>query len=414
MGTVTTPATAETQDTAYWPKGDWDRRGLPAWTYTSEELTEVEKDKLFRRHWQLACHVSNLPEPGSYIAFDICGERAIVMRGKDGVVRAFHNLCRHRGSRVLADKAGICKHVLTCPFHGWSYNLDGTLRSPVMPDSLPSLDPVEHGLKPIEMEIWHGLVFLRFLPGDQPSIADLFARHEAEVAQYDLANMIPAFKGFWTQKMKVNWKSVRDVDNEGYHVPMAHPALQELYGPNYYDEPLTDGTSRSLGQFSEHPGRSWSVRHYKSVLPTMPNLDEHHQAAWLYLGIFPNAVIGFYPTQAIFYQEFPIDARHTLQRGATYRYAEESREMRLSRYLSERIDSETTVEDTQLIEWSCEATESSAYDGIILSDREYNVRAYHDAFRAQVPVMDLETPPAPTTLASVNEDMHQRRKSAAE
>jgi phenylpropionate dioxygenase-like ring-hydroxylating dioxygenase large terminal subunit len=134
----------------------------------------VEKDALFRRHWQIACHISDVPNPGDYISFDMCGERALVMRDKEGEVRAFHNLCRHRGARVLAGDRGECPHVITCPFHGWSYNLDGTLRSPAVPSSLPKLDPVEHGLKPIEMEIWHGFVFLRFLPGDQPSVATIF------------------------------------------------------------------------------------------------------------------------------------------------------------------------------------------------------------------------------------------------
>ncbi|MDE0005654.1 MAG: Rieske 2Fe-2S domain-containing protein, partial [Rhodospirillaceae bacterium] len=78
---------------------DWDRGGLAPWTYHSEELTELERDVLFRRHWQLACHVSDVAEPGDYVAFDMVGERALILRGGDGRVRAFHNLCRHRGSR---------------------------------------------------------------------------------------------------------------------------------------------------------------------------------------------------------------------------------------------------------------------------------------------------------------------------
>jgi len=111
----------------------------------------------------------------------------------------------------------------------------------------------------------------------------------------------------------------------------------------------------------------------------------------------------------IFYQEYPISARRTVQRGATYRYADETREMRLSRYLAERIDRDTQDEDTQLIEWSCEATESSAYDGIILSDREYNVRCYHDAFRAAVPVMCLPQEPEPNTMAKINASMGSKQ-----
>lgn len=107
---------------------DWDRRGLPAWTYHSPAMLELERQELFRKHWQIAGHVNNVAKPGKFFTVDIVDERAIIMRGDDGIVRAFHNLCRHRGSRVAAEKQGQCKNALVCPFHGWVYNFDGTLR----------------------------------------------------------------------------------------------------------------------------------------------------------------------------------------------------------------------------------------------------------------------------------------------
>ena len=388
---------------------EWDRGGLPPWTYHSDELTEVEKDVLFRRHWQLACHVSDVAEPGAWVAFDMAGERALVLRGADGRIRAFHNLCRHRGSRVVAASRGRCDRMITCPFHGWRYNLDGTLRGPAFPDSLPQLDKAEHGLKPIEIDTWMGFVFVRFLPGDQPAVSRVFARHDEEVAPYATDAMVPADAEFWTQELAVNWKAVRDVDNEGYHVPEAHPGLQDLYGGNYHDEPLIDGTVRSFAALTERPGRRWSVRHYKRILPERRELPPPNRRAWLYVGLFPNTVIAFYPDSTLFYQEYPVTARRTIQRGATYRYRDESRELRLARYLSGRIDRYTAREDTQLIEWTWEAMESSAFDGIILSDREYLVRSYHDALRAAVPVVTLDRAPARGTVAETNARMPARR-----
>ena len=97
---------------------DWDRRGLPAWTYHSEAMFHLERTELFLNHWQLAGHVSNIPIPGDWLALDLLGERAVVLRGADGVVQAFHNLCRHRGARVVDGQAGHCKGALICPFHG--------------------------------------------------------------------------------------------------------------------------------------------------------------------------------------------------------------------------------------------------------------------------------------------------------
>ena len=110
------------------------------------------------------------------------GERALIVRGKDGVVRGFHNLCRHRGSRVVADSQGTCKNALVCPFHGWVYNLDGTLRGAARPRSFPDLDKTEFGLMPLDLEIWMGFIFFRFRKGPQPSVAELMKPVAAELA----------------------------------------------------------------------------------------------------------------------------------------------------------------------------------------------------------------------------------------
>ena len=161
---------------------DWDRRGLPGWAYHSAALLELEKEHVFRNHWQIVCHVSDVPEAGDYLTMDVVGERALVVRGKDGEVRAFHNICRHRGSRVVADNQGNCKNALVCPFHGWVYNLDGTLRGAARPRSFPDLDKTEFGLAPLETEIWNGLIFIRFRKGPQPSVAELMAPVAEELA----------------------------------------------------------------------------------------------------------------------------------------------------------------------------------------------------------------------------------------
>ncbi len=192
--------------------------------------------------------------PGDYLTMDVVGERALIVRGKDGVVRGFHNLCRHRGSRVVADNHGNCKNALVCPFHGWVYNLDGTLRGAARPRSFPELDKNEFGLMKLDLEIWMGFIFIRFRSGPQPSVAELMKPVEAEIAHYHVEDMVPSW-GIWTQKSPVNWKSVRDVDNEGYHVAMAHPALQDLYGATYFDEPFVGGVSRSFATYNPHAGR---------------------------------------------------------------------------------------------------------------------------------------------------------------
>ena len=91
---------------------DWDRRGLPGWTYHNEALFELEISELFLTHWQIAGHVSDVAKTGDYLTFDVGSERSVVIRGDDGNLRAFHNLCRHRGSRVAIGDKGHCKNAL--------------------------------------------------------------------------------------------------------------------------------------------------------------------------------------------------------------------------------------------------------------------------------------------------------------
>ncbi|MEM7216643.1 MAG: aromatic ring-hydroxylating dioxygenase subunit alpha [Pseudomonadota bacterium] len=380
---------------------DWDRSGLPGWCYHSPALLELEKEELFKTHWQIACHVSDVAEPGDYHTFDLCGERAIIVRDKAGIVRAFHNICRHRGSRVVANEKGHCRNALVCPFHGWVYNLDGTLRGAARPDSFPELDKHEFGLKPVECEIWHGFVFVRFKAGPQPSVADLMRPFEEEAAAYRMADKVPVDE-IWTEETPVNWKSVRDVDNEGYHVAMAHPALQDLYGPSYFDEPFVDGVSRSFAEFSRDGARRWAVRNYIKMSRPPEYLPEHLHQAWVYYGIFPNAVIAMTPETALFYQEFPVSTGASLLRSGTYRHAAEDRQQKAARYLAGRIDRETVEEDIQLTIWSNESMESSSFEGFYLSDLEYGVRSHHDHLRDVLPVYNVEHAPREEDVTSLN------------
>ena len=384
---------------------DWDRSGLPGWTYFSQELFELECETLFKTHWQFVCHVNEAADIGAYVTFDVAGERALVIRGHDGILRAFHNLCRHRGSRIVPEARGVCNKAMVCPYHGWAYNLDGGLRGIANRDSFPPMQAEKWGLKPLEMEIWNGLVFIRFQAGPQPSVAEVLARFDDEIAPYDLANMVPTDSNSMDDLLPVNWKSVRDVDNEGYHVRQAHPGLHQLYGDGYFDEPYVNGTSRSVGTFNEAYGHRWSVRKYREILPEADRLPLHQRRQWIYFGMFPNFVLGLYPDSVIYYQEVPQSAEQTVQRGMCYRRAKESREMKAARYLSGRIDRDTAEEDQMLMVWSCEATKSSAYDGVILSDLEYGVKTYHDHLRRLLPVMEQPVPPKPGQMAHVNDTL---------
>ena len=388
-------------------KNNWDRKGLPGWTYQSESLFQLEAEELFRKHWQFVCHVNELKEVGSYKTIDIVDERGFVIKCENKQIRAFHNLCMHRGSRVIGDREGVCKRSIVCPFHGWSYNFDGTIRGIPNRDSFGDIDFAQMGLKPIEMEIWNGLIFVRFKNSNQKTISEILSRFDNEIEHYKMENMVPVEGSIWFDILDANWKSVRDVDNEGYHVRQAHPSLFDLYGQNYNDEPFIEGTSRSVGQFNTKPSKKWSVKKYRNIIENNNwlNLPKLQSKSWIYFGMFPNFVLGLYPECIIYYYEYPLNTSKTIQTGGVLKHKNEPRQKKIARYLSGRIDRDTAKEDQMLVEWSSEAVKSSAFDGICLSDLEYGVKSYHDHLRKLLPVINFQTEPSSYPLFELNNNL---------
>ena len=385
------------------PAPNTKRGGLPAWTYDHDELMELEKELVFRRNWLLVGHVNEIPKPGDFMTLDVADERAVVVRGRDGEVRAFHNLCRHRGSRVVAEPSGNCGSVITCPFHGWSYDLDGRLKGIPFPKAFGPLDRSTLGLKTVQHELWHGFVFVRF-KGEGPSVAETMAPVEAEFAPYRLEEMQPCGKR-WRMELEANWKATVDVDNEGYHVPVAHPGLNDLYGHSYVNEVLENRIPRATASFGGRRHKLWSVRHYVKLLPEMDHLPEDQRRAWIYYGIFPTTVITLFPEMVDFYQFLPVTTRRSAMQGRYLALPDGRREIRAARYLNKRINAATGEEDVQLIKWSCEGMRSSAFDDLILSDLEGGVRDYHDRLREALPVLNLPEPPPGGTIARRNQEL---------
>src|ERR1700757_3091556 len=132
------------------PDRDEDGYGLPGWIYHDAEFFEAEKQAVFRRSWQLVCHLNDIPRPGDYHNLDLLNESLVTVRGEDGQVRSFHNVCRHRASRLLDGPRGNCGARIACPYHRWTYALDGRLVAVPQLKTYPKLDLAAHGLAPLE------------------------------------------------------------------------------------------------------------------------------------------------------------------------------------------------------------------------------------------------------------------------
>ena len=163
---------------------------LTAWTYRSERFFSLEREAVFLPSWQLVCHVNDLPEPGDYHTFDFLGEQVVTLRGRDGTVASFHNVCRHRASRLLDGDKGNCGGRITCPYHAWSYGLDGRLIGVPHRAGFGAQDWDSLGLAPVDQEIYLGFVFVR-LAGHGPSVVEMMAPYTADLAPYRFETLVP-------------------------------------------------------------------------------------------------------------------------------------------------------------------------------------------------------------------------------
>ena len=153
-----------------------DGMSLPGWLYYEPEFLEAEKKAFLRAAPQAVCHESEISEPGEWRSLEYLGESLFVIRGDDREVRAFSNVCRHRGSR-LVDGTGGCAKVLTCPYHAWSYASDGRLVGVPHRNEYPGLQTENLGLFPVALEKWRGFLFVTLEPG-APSVAEMMAPYE--------------------------------------------------------------------------------------------------------------------------------------------------------------------------------------------------------------------------------------------
>src|SRR4029079_1983710 len=151
------------------------------------DFFEAEKKAFLRASPQLVCHESDIPEPGQWQALDYLGESVIVIRGDDREVRAFSNVCRHRGSQLVDGNSG-CEKVLTCPYHAWSYARDGRLVGVPHRQEYPGLQTETLGLFPVAIENWRGFLFIRLEPG-MPSVSKIMAPYEEEIEPYRFCDL---------------------------------------------------------------------------------------------------------------------------------------------------------------------------------------------------------------------------------
>lgn len=376
-------------DTIPDPDAGW---SLPAWIYRDPEWFEAECARVMRPSWQIVCHLNDIPDAGDWHTLEFLGESIVVMRGEDGVARAFANVCRHRGSRILDGAAG-CAKKLVCPYHAWVYELDGRLSGVPMKSSYPPFDVATHGLSPVELEVWRGFIFVRLAAG-LPSVAEMMAPWDAEVAPYRFEEMQP-LAPVRTRPREVNWKNLCDNYSDNLHILPAHPGLKRMFGPNYVTKaaPWSDWLGGPL--LDPGKGASWSERVYHRFLPEVPHLPAEKQKHWWYIKLWPNIAFDIYADQIDFMQFIPTGPTTTALREMSYALPDSRREMRAARYANGRVNRLVNAEDTELVARVQAGMASERFTVGPLSESEVCLRSFASKLRQIIPEARLHHPPAP-------------------
>ncbi|MDF7774948.1 aromatic ring-hydroxylating dioxygenase subunit alpha [Sphingomonas sp. AOB5] len=367
-----------------------DGLSLPGWLYTDPEYYQVELDRVIRPSWQIVCHQSDIANPGDYHTLDYIGESVIAIRQQDGSIKGFTNVCRHRAMRLVEGPVG-CAKKLVCPYHAWTYDADGRLTGVPSKSDYVGLDTSKHGLAPVDIEIWRGFVFVRLEDRGGPSVAEMMAPYDHEVAPYRFEDM-RTISPVRLRERDVNWKNVGDNYSDGLHIPVAHPGLTRLFGKSYAIEaqPWVDKMS---GLLADSPRSNFWEGVYQKHLPRAPHLPDENQRLWLYYKLWPNQAFDIYSDQIDFMQWLPISPTECVLREMAFALPDDRREMKLVRYANWRINRMVNAEDTWLITNVQKGMASKSYTVGPLGQSEVCLRSFARKIRGLIPEARQHTPP---------------------
>ena len=380
------------QPTHSYALDDNDNHTLPSWIYNDARFFELERRELFARSWQVACHASEIAEPGDYLTLDFVGERIAVARLQDGSITAFHNTCRHRAHQVITGEKGNCKRAHVCPYHGWTYATDGRLRG-IPGGSEADLAQVGHGLLPVDHEVFMGFVFIR-LKAEGPSVAERLAPYAELLAAYRIDEM-QCNGDLTVEEHPIDWKNMMDNYQEGYHVAIGHPGLNQMMDSQYeVHSDVALGTSFASHRFKAEPAGEPDEFTYMSLRPAAPHLTGDHGQRVSYLSLFPLVNIGLQPDSVHYYLFQPLGPGRAAYRTVSFALPNASRQAQAAQAAIGRVWEQVVSEDNRLTRSVQQGLEGTAYQYGFLSPRETGVRAFRDWMRARLPIVRREVRPA--------------------
>ncbi|MEV6984103.1 aromatic ring-hydroxylating dioxygenase subunit alpha [Sphaerisporangium sp. NPDC051017] len=347
--------------------------GMPRELYMTAELFEQELEAIFNRSWLFAAHESQLARPGQYVTVESGLESVIVSRTLEGEIAAVHNVCRHRGARLLDAGCGSARR-LVCPYHQWAYKLDGTmLGASKMP---PDFDKDRYPLRKAKVATWQGLVFVN-LDEEATPLADLLALGEDAIAPFDLPGATVAHE--ITYDVRANWKLVWENAQECYHCNVNHPELLRAFDVAALGDDLrrSDDMRVQCTRLGLKPG-AVSLTVDGQPASSRPMLSGEPYTVALHLK--PTFAVVCCPDYAVVLRDRPvaIDRTEVTMTWLVRADAEAGRDYDLDNLI--KVWDQTNLQDWALCERTQLGVRSRFFDPGPLSGEEPSVAAFHQAY----------------------------------
>ncbi len=292
---------------------DWrPRPTLTGSDYTSDAVYDEERERIWFRNWVCVGRAEEIPNPGDYLVRDIVGESVFVVRNRDGELRGFYNVCAHRGTR-LVDDAPACGHlgkVVKCPYHAWSYDLDGRLIASPNVHEDERFDRADHPLTRVAVDTYAGFLFVNLAEVPTPLEGDLRDSDETITAfgRYGMGELRVGRR--ITYDVAANWKIVVENYNECLHCPTIHPELVQVI-PLYRQGEVWDGETIDGGN-EMRPGATSFTATGSSDLPPFPGLLAEDLGMYYGVYQFPNFMANLHPDTVMTYTIYPQGPARTL------------------------------------------------------------------------------------------------------
>ncbi|HZD80505.1 MAG TPA: aromatic ring-hydroxylating dioxygenase subunit alpha [Actinomycetota bacterium] len=285
--------------------------GLLGREYSDPSVFEQERERIFFRDWFCVGREQDLADPNAYLTRDIAGESILLTRDRDGALHAFFNVCRHRGSVLVEDPpAGLAKGALVCPYHSWTYALDGRLIGTPNVHDEDGLDRDAFGLRAVHVDAWDGFLFVNLSVEPTP-LLDQLAMDPDEPLSYGRYRAGELRVGARiVYEVAANWKIVHDNYNECLHCPGVHPELTKIV-PLYRKGMVWDERREDGGVFLGQGLTTFTLSGTSDKLPELPDLSEVDRCTYYGYTAFPNLLVNLLSTGIMSYTLYPRSAGHT-------------------------------------------------------------------------------------------------------